>query len=269
MRAMKLFEEIARLESDGAACALCTIVEVRGSVPQQPGSKMVVLGDGSHRGTVGGGALEHEVVRRARAAIDRGRAELYKANLGPDLGMACGGGVSVFIDPLSIAPKLVIVGAGHIGRDLCPMAARVGFSVTVVDSREEWADPAAFPDAATVLCGDPVDVLAGSSVREDTYLVLVSHSHAVDQQVLGSVLEQDWRYLGMIASKLKVKQVFAELQEQGADPQQLAKVHSPIGLRFGAIDPAEIAVSILAELIRVKRQAPADPGTAFDRVKPV
>jgi len=268
MRAMKLFEEIVKLDSEGAACALCTIVEVRGSAPQQPGSKILVLADGGHRGTVGGGALEHEVVRRAVAAIESGRSELYEANLGPDLGMACGGGVAVFIDPLQLAPKLIVVGAGHIGRDLCPMATRVGFSVTVVDARPQWADPEAFPDAADVICGDPVDVLAGLSIGENTFVVLVSHSHAVDQRVLGSVLERDWRYLGMIASRTKVKQVFRELQEEGADPQRLALVHSPIGLRIGSIDPAEIAVSILAELIRIKRGADEAPEISFDRLKP-
>jgi len=268
MCAMDIFEEISRLERDGKACALCTVVEVRGSAPQQPGSKMVVLGDGGHRGTVGGGALEHEVVRRAITAIETGRRELYRVNLGPDLGMACGGGVSVFIDPLSAAPRLVVVGAGHIGRDLCAMAARVGFSVTVADARPEWADPAALPDASEVICGDPVDVLAGLTIDDGTYVVLVSHSHAVDQRVLGSILDREWTYLGMIASRLKVKQVFEELRQEGADPERLARVHSPIGLRIGSVDPAEIAVSILAELIRVRRAAPVDPDVAFDKINP-
>jgi xanthine dehydrogenase accessory factor len=261
--AMRVFEELARLEKEGASCVLCTVLETKGSVPQKSGSKMVVREDGSIVGTVGGGALEHEVRRRAARALEAGEPELYEAKLGPDLGMACGGAVSVFVEPLFAAPDLILVGAGHIGRDLCAMASRAGFRVSVVDARAEWAVAEAFPDAAAVLAEDPVAALDDLPLGPDAYVVLVSHSHDVDQRVLGEVAGRDWRYLGMIASKRKVKQVFAALEEQGVDPAQLAQVHSPIGLKIGSIDPGEIAVSILAELIRVRREKPEDPATSF------
>jgi len=260
---MRVFEELARLEKQGAACVLCTVLQTRGSVPQKPGSKMVVRVDGTIVGTVGGGALEHEIRRRAGEALRSGEPELYEARLGPDLGMACGGAVTAFIEPLFAAPDLIIVGAGHIGRDLCAMASRAGFRVTVVDQREEWATPDAFPDAASVQAADPVTVLDELPLGANAYVVLVSHSHDVDQRVLGEVASRTWHYLGMIASRRKVKQVFAALEEQGVDPDRLAQVHSPIGLKIGSVDPGEIAVSILAELIRVKRGKPADPKTEF------
>ncbi len=260
---MTIFEELANMQKQGRACVLCTVVETRGSVPQVPGARMLVHPDGATAGTVGGGALEHEVRRRALEALERGTAELWTANLGPDLGMACGGGVSVFIEPLFAAPRLLIFGAGHIGRDLCAMAARAGFRPTVIDERDEWADDAAFPDASVVLCGDPVALLPDLAVDGDTYVVLVSHSHAVDQRVLGAALDLPWRYLGMIASKRKVEQVFGELEAEGADPLRLARVRSPIGLKIGGMDPGEIAVSILAELIRIRRGKPEDPATSF------
>jgi xanthine dehydrogenase accessory factor len=263
MRAMTIFDDLAERTRQGRSCVLCTVVETRGSVPQVPGARMLVMPDGGSTGTVGGGALEHEVRRRALVVLDRGEAELWSANLGPDLGMACGGGVSVFIEPLFAAPRLLIFGGGHIGRDLCAMACRAGFRPIVVDERPEWAVEAAFPDAAKVLCSDPVDALGDLEVDGDTFVVLVSHSHAVDQRILGAVLDLPWRYLGMIASKRKVKQVFGELQASGADPEQLARVHSPIGLKIGGMDPGEIAVSILAELIRVRRGKPEEPATSF------
>lgn len=260
---MRVFEELARLEKQGAACVLCTVLQTRGSVPQKPGSKMVVREDGSIVGTVGGGALEHEIRRRAVEALRTGECELYDAKLGPDLGMACGGAVTAFIEPLFAAPDLIVVGAGHIGRDLCAMASRAGFRVTVVDAREEWAAPDAFPDAAAVMAADPVAVLDELPLGPNAYVVLVSHSHDVDQRVLGEMAGRTWNYLGMIASKRKVAQVFAALEDQGVDPDRLAQVHSPIGMKIGSIDPGEIAVSILAELIRVRRGKPADPATAF------
>ncbi len=250
---MKLFQELSAIEASGAPAALCTLVEARGSVPQQPGSKMIVRGDGTTAGTVGGGALEHRVIADAGGVIESGKPALVRYDTVQDLGMACGGQTAVFIDPIHVRRNLVIFGAGHIGRDLSPMAARCAFRVTVVDSRPEWADPAAFPSADRVLAGDPVALLDELPLGDDTYLVLVSHSHAVDQRILGALLDRSWRYLGMIASRRKVKKVFADLEAEGADPERLAQVHSPIGLKIGSVDPGEIAVSILAELIQIRR----------------
>ncbi len=260
---MTLFSEIVKLERSGAPGVLCTLIEARGSVPQRVGSKMLVRADGTIAGTVGGGALEHAAVQRAREVLERGTPETWSIRLGPDLGMACGGAVTLFFDPLRHAPPLIVFGAGHIARDLAAMAARVGFRVVVVDGRPEWATPEAFPDATEVIAADPTTVLDRLPFGPEAYVVLVSHSHAVDQGILGAVLDRDWTYLGMIASKTKVETVFRELEAEGADPARLAQVHSPIGLKIGAIDPAEIAVSILAELVRVSRGAAEDPATAF------
>jgi xanthine dehydrogenase accessory factor len=177
--------------------------------------------------------------------------------------MACGGRAAVFIEPIQRAPELVIFGAGHIGRDLCAMAARVGFRVTVVDERPEWADVAQFPDAAAVVNDDPVAALEQLPIDAESFVVLVSHSHAVDQRILHQVAERPARYLGMIASKRKRMKVFGDLEAAGVPAEALQRVHSPIGLRIGAVDPAEIAVSILAELIRVMRDVDQDATTSW------
>jgi xanthine dehydrogenase accessory factor len=260
---MTLLQELAELEREGTPAVLCTLTETRGSVPQRVGSKMVVRGDGTIAGTIGGGALEHAAIQRALEVLASGTPETWSIKLGPDLGMACGGAVSVFFDPLLSAPRLILFGAGHIARDLAAMAIRVGFRVQVIDARPEWASPAAFPAETVVLAADPLTVLDQLPFGPKTYVVLVSHSHAVDQGILGGVLQREWAYLGMIASKTKVKKIFGELEAQGADPARMAQVHSPIGLRIGAVDPAEIAVSILAELVRVLRGADEDPATSF------
>lgn len=260
---MRLYGELAKLEASGARAALCVLVEATGSVPQVPGAKMLVKDDGSIVGTVGGGALEHRVIEAAREVIEAGAPRLERYDTVRDLGMACGGQTAVFIDPIGLRPDLVIFGAGHIGRDLCAMAGRCGFRITVVDERSEWAVDTAFPDADQVVVGEPVSVLDDLPLSARTFLVLVSHSHAVDQRVLGALVDRPWRYLGMIASKRKVAQIFGELERQGADRAVLDRVHSPIGLKIGGADPGEIAVSILAELIRIRYESPEDPATSF------
>lgn len=260
---MTLIQELAELERQGTPAVLCTLIETRGSVPQRVGTKMVVRADGTIAGTVGGGALEHAAIQRAREVLARGTAETWSIKLGPDLGMTCGGAVTLFFDPLLSTPRLIIFGAGHISRDLAAMAVRVGFRVNVIDGRPEWATPAAFPAETEVLAADPHAVFDELPFGPDTYVVLVSHSHDVDQGILGGVLHREWAYLGMIASKTKVKKISRDLEAEGADPARMALVHSPIGLSIGAVDPAEIAVSILAELVRVLRGADEDPGTSF------
>ncbi len=260
---MKLYGELAKLEAKGDRAALCVLVEATGSVPQIPGAKMLVKGDGSIAGTVGGGALEHRVIEAALEAIEAGEPRLERYDTVRDLGMACGGQTAVFIDPIGIRPDLVIFGAGHIGRDLCAMAARCGFRITVVDERPEWAVETAFPDADQVVVGEPSALLDDLPLSAASFAVLVSHSHAVDQRILGELLERPWRYLGMIASKRKVAQIFGDLERGGADRAALDRVHSPIGLKIGGADPGEIAVSILAELIRVRYDTAEDPSTSF------
>ncbi len=224
---------------------------------------MVVQPDGSIHGTVGGGALELEVIERAKAAINGGDAQLHAFNLKQDLGMACGGALTVFIEPLFRNPHLIIFGAGHIGRDLCVMASRAGFRVTVVDQRPEWADVAHFPDAHAVVAADPIESLDTLPFGPNCYVVLVSHSHQVDHDIVKHAIQRPWCYLGMIGSKRKVEHVWGKLTAAGVDPALLDRVHSPIGLKIGGNDPGEIAVSILAELIRVRYDRPEDAGTSF------
>lgn len=260
---MKIFETLAQLEQRGTPAALCTVVEAQGSAPQVPGAMMVVQQDGSITGTVGGGSLEHEVIARAKQAISDNELRLHAFNLKQDLGMACGGALSVFIEPLFRNPDLIIFGAGHIGRDLCVMASRAGFRVTVVDGRPQWADDDHFPDAHAVVAADPIESLDDLPFGPESYAVLVSHSHQVDHDIIKHAIRKPWRYMGMIGSKRKVKHVYGKLTAAGVDASLLERVHSPIGLKIGGNDPGEIAVSILAELIRVRYDKAEDPGTSF------
>lgn len=183
-------------------------------------------------------------VAEARAALAAGAARLARS-----------GGLSIFIDVENPAPILLIAGAGHIGRALAQMATLAGFRVAVLDDRPEYANPRHFATAEWVLAEDFAAGLRAVPLNENTYVVIVTRGHRHDYFVLTEVIDKPVAYLGMIGSRRRVATVFQLLREAGVDDALLERVHAPIGLRIGAETPAEIAVSILAEVITVRRAA--------------
>ena len=132
-------------------------------------------------------------------------------------------------------------------------ASSSGFRVTVVDDREEYADPSRFPEGVQTIQSDFLEVFNTISITSATYIVIVTRGHRFDEEILGHSLKTSARYIGMIGSRRKVETTYRRLLEQGADLERLRRVHAPIGLEIGAITPEEIAVSIVAQLIRIRR----------------
>lgn len=174
---------------------------------------------------------------------------------------------ATFYEPIGLARRLIIVGAGHIARPLCSMAALVGYQVVVIDDRQEYAREEFFPAAALVKCGEYRDVLPALAQGELTSVVLVTRGHKHDQDCLRLIANSDLEYVGMIGSRRRIDAVFAELLEEGYGEESLSRVSAPIGLEIGAQTPAEIAVSILAQMIR-NRRLEGDPRAATDRRRP-
>ena len=173
--------------------------------------------------------------------------------------------MEIFLEPMVPEPRLILFGAGHVAEALCPMAAAAGFQVTVVDEREEWATPERFPTAAEILCDDPEDALPRLPRGEGIYMIIVTHSHRLDEDLLRALSAEPMTYLGMIGSRAKVARFVARLTARGVPPEALERVYMPIGLDVGAVTPAEIAVSILAQLVQVRRRGeslPASPMSA-------
>ena len=162
--------------------------------------------------------------------------------------------MDVLIDPLLPAPALIIFGAGHVATALASVATAAGFDVWVIDAREEWASPERFPRGTAVYCADPLDVLPSLPFSPGTFVVITTHDHALDESTLERCLSRPWCYLGMIGSRAKAHRILARLQARGASPEQLQRVTCPIGLDLGAEEPGEIAVSVVAELIRTRRR---------------
>ena len=251
-----VYEEVARLKAEGKEAALVTLIAASGSTPRGEGAKMMVLPDGSIKGTIGGGSVEREVIQAAKEVIRKGKPQRFKYELKkPDegVGMICGGDMEVFIEPVLQTPGLFIFGAGHIALALSKMAWMAGFKVFVIDDRQGFATPERFPDAALTLTSDFGASFDQLQIGRGSYIVIVTYGHKNDQAVLEQALKTPALYIGMIGSKSKNHAVYENLKARGVTEQELARVHAPIGLRINAHTPEEIAVSILGEMIQIKR----------------
>lgn len=255
---MRVLRAAVEAIQSGRSAALVWVLEVGGSTPRSAGSRMLVYADGSTVGTIGGGAIEHQVTAAAIEAIGQRRPRRYEAHLTRDLGMCCGGEMAFFIEPLESRPPLTVYGAGHVAHALAPMVLALDYQVTVVDEREELNTEARFPGCERVLT-DPVQ---HAEALEGGYALIVTHDHALDQDLVQALLpNDDLEWVGMIGSRVKVTRFLVRLRAAGMDDGLLQRLCAPVGLDIGAETPAEIAVAIAAELVRVRRRAdrPAQP----------
>ena len=241
----------------GDPVALVTVVRANGSTPQRAGAKMLVFADGRTIGTIGGGCYENDALWKARDALLTGRSALLHYDLNDDFaqenGLVCGGQMDVHIDPLEPTPQLFIIGAGHVGWHLGKLAVEAGFRVHVVDDREKFASAERFPGAEHVIVEPIPEWLHRTELPQSAFVVVVTRGHTYDLDAMRALAARDLKYLGLIGSRAKVRRIFDLLLEERLPAECLSRVHAPIGLDIGAVTPAEIAVSIMAELIAVRR----------------
>ena len=262
----EVFEALNRALEQGEDAALVTIVSSQGSTPQRVGAKMLVFPDGRMVGTIGGGCYENDAFWKAKEAIQTRKPLLVKYDLNDDFaqenGLVCGGQMQVYIEPLESTPRLYVVGAGHVGFNLAKLAATIGFKIHVLDDREKFANQERFPEAESVVVETIPEWLQRAEIPASAYVVIVTRGHTHDLDALRSLAKRELRYLGLIGSKAKVKRIYDALIEEGMPVEYLQRVHAPVGLDIGAVSPEEIAVSILAELIAVRRGKIHDPRVA-------
>ena len=242
----------------GEAIALVAIVETESSTPREVGAKMIVGKDGLAAGTIGGGVTEAKVIEEAKQAIREGKGKLLtyhltKEQAALDEGAICGGEMKVFIDILQPKEEVLIFGAGHIAVCVSKLAKTVGFKVTIIDDRKEFANQDRFPEADEIIAEEIEEALTHLNITPSTYIIILTRGHLKDEEVLGSVIRSNAAYIGMIGSRKKNATVFRHLEGQGISQDELAKVHAPIGIDIKAQTPEEIAVSIMAEIIQAKR----------------
>ena len=240
---------------------MALVVETVGSTPQKTGARMLVFPDGSIEGTIGGGGLEKRVIDEALSAIEDQTSRLISIDLhretSESIDAVCGGEVRVFIEPIGTVSRLIIFGAGHVGRALARLAQDLSLRVVVYDDREEHADPAQFPDTTKIVCGPFEDAMDRVQPTAQDYIVILTYDHKHDELVLHDALATPAKYVGMIGSSRKCRHVRERLLKQGISQAQLDRAHAPIGLPIGAHTPAEIAISIAGEIVKEMNQCQA------------
>jgi len=241
-----IYERINQVLQRGGSGLAATALDperwIEGEVP-----KMFLESDGSALGSLlGHREMPADLIHSLARLQGRKRAELVC--LEDDTGSL----FDVLVEPIQVDPALYIFGGGHVSSEIVPLAARVGFKVVVMDDRDEFADPARFPEAHEVRRTAFEGVFENLAVDPASYLVIVTRGHIHDMTVLRQALRSDARYVGMIGSSRKIGIIYERLMEEGATREQIERVHAPIGLDIGAETPEEIAVSIVAELIKAR-----------------
>ncbi|MCJ7694461.1 MAG: XdhC family protein [Anaerolineaceae bacterium] len=252
---MQIYELINKAIKEHKNLVLCTVVETNGSVPRHAGSKMVVFDGGSREGTVGGGEVEERAIQEAKKALIDGQPRLVDYSLissDKELDGLCGGNVKIYIEPIVQAPKLIIYGAGHVGSALARLAKWLSFNVIVSDDRSDLCDDTLIPDADEFLPLMMADTPDHVKIDSNTFIAVVTRGADVDIQGLPRLLESEAAYIGVMGSKRRWEFTRKGLIDAGVTEDKIARIKSPIGLSILAETPDEIAVSIMAEIIKLR-----------------
>ena len=252
---MNLYSTIEEVRKNGIDAALCTIIHTKGSTPRKVGAKMLVLTDGTIKGTIGGGNLEKDVIKNALIQLKNNEPKVFKHDLLHQHNMCCGGTVEIFIEPIEKMKRLYIFGAGHTGQALAKYALTMDFEIFVIDDRKEYIDQLKEMPAINKLHVDYKKILPTLPFDENTFVVILTYEHEIDRDILSFCIKKPHAYLGMIGSQRKIEMTKKMFLDAGiATKKQLEKVNMPIGKTILAETPEEIAISILAELIEVKNK---------------
>jgi xanthine dehydrogenase accessory factor len=252
---MEIYEEMLRLKKEGKSSAVATIVQCIGSSPQKEGAKMLVREDGSSIGTLGGGCIEAEVIQQALMSMKDGTPQTVPFELTEKQGgLVCGGKVLVYIEPVIPEPRLVILGAGHVGKALAKIGRFSGFKVIVADDRAEYANRELLPEADEIIVNDFETVFRKVPVDGGTYIVIATRGHNHDLDALKAALGTDAQYVGLMGSRRKKALIFRSLEGEGFSRDDISRVIIPVGLPIKSVTPEEIAVSIMAQIIQQRRE---------------
>ncbi len=250
----RLFGVLDEAIASGRDVVLVTLIASSGSTPNDAGAQMLVFGDGSIVGTVGGGKVEAQCVEQALATLKTGGTARKSFDLTPRSGMECGGSAEAFFQAFKSRARLLLLGAGHVAQALGRAAELAGLPYVVADDRSEFANRERFPRAVEILVERPDRATRADTADPTTYVVIVTREHVLDQECLEAALRTEAAYIGMIGSRRKVSVLFQRLSEKGLHPESDPRVYAPIGLDLGGKSPGEIAVSVIAEILQVMNE---------------
>ena len=258
MNTISIYNEIQVALKHGERVVVATVAKTNGSAPCPIGSKALVHADGSMQGSFGGAQTDGKVAKEALNALHEGRPYTTHIHLDADQGEAvgsCGATLEILFEVLRPEPRLILAGAGYVSQALARLASHLDFRIVVVDDRRDLADPKAFDSQTKLILGDIPQVLQELEPDDATWIVIVTRGHNQDKEALRAALATNAAYIGMIGSQSKVKHIFKDLLKEGVSPSRLNEVHAPIGLDLGAETPDEIALSIAAEIVMLRKKA--------------
>jgi xanthine dehydrogenase accessory factor len=250
------FEALSEGMADGTPLVTVTVVDTMGSVPQDPGAKMIVTGEGLRFGTVGGGKIETKAIAEAQRML-RGeiadKTRFVSWNLNKDVGMTCGGIVKLYFEAYNVARwDIVVFGAGHIAQALTSILIHLDCRVTCIDPRQEWIDRLPKSPKLTPIRTDDMPSMV-KSLPAGAFVVLMTMGHTTDKPILIEILRtREFPYLGVIGSHSKAVVLRRDVAEAGLPKEKEQAFFCPVGLEIGTNHPYEIAVSIVGQMISVR-----------------
>lgn len=259
---MELYQRLAQLRRVGKSVALVTVIHAEGSVPRHEGTKMLVFPDGSIEGTVGGGEMESRVIETAVQSLRDGKLQrcsyAFRDPEQGDVGV-CGGEMEVLVEPITPPEQVVVVGGGHVGQSVAYLASWLGFEVVLVDDRAEFASAGMVPEADQYIHAPLSELTDHVTIHDRTYVLLTTRGVNVDLEALPPLLETPAAYLGVIGSRRRWETAAQRLLEAGVPREKINRVTSPMGLELNAETPEEIALSMMAEIVMLRRGGTGEP----------
>lgn len=245
------------LINDKIPVVAITLVDAKGSTPQDQGSKMLVTAKGLLYGTVGGGKVEKRSIELAQQMLgddyNGKKTQFVEWKLQQDVGMTCGGAVKLFFEAFNCSDwEIVIYGAGHVANHLIPILTALDCNITCVDMRQEWLDKLENKSNLTKIQTDVLDSET-EFISKNAYVLLMTQGHSFDRPVLQKILlTKKLPFIGVIGSRAKAKTIRSELLENGLESALIDSFNCPIGLKIGSNHPQEIAISIAAQLLQLR-----------------
>jgi xanthine dehydrogenase accessory factor len=236
---------------------VATVIKTNGAAPCPIGSKLLVHADGTMWGSFAGPTTDGKVQEEALKVLQEGKSLDTHIHIDADKGESvgsCGATLEVFFEVLKPEPRLILVGGGYVAQALARLTQHLDFGITVVDDRRDLADPQSFDPQVRLVFGEITQTLRELEPDEGSWIVIVTRGHNLDKEALRTAIETNAIYVGMIGSPSKVRRIFRELQNEGIASEQLERVHAPIGLDLGAETPDEIALSIAAEILMLRKR---------------